>query len=215
MWGHSSVARAPEARREMFIGTMIDITESKRAQDKLQATETELARVTSLTAAGQMAASIAHEINQPLASIALGCSASLRWLAKKPPNLEEVKAALNRISDASDRASQVVGGIRAMFKNDSREKVLVDLNKMIREVIALLDAELQSHQILVEAELSPKLQPILADAVQLRQVIVNLVTNAIEAMDAVDDRTSNSSGEIGSKRSRGHPDNGRGHRAWN
>ena len=189
MWGHSSVARAPEARREMFIGTMIDITESKRAQDKLQATQTELARVTSLTAAGQMAASIAHEINQPLASIALGCSASLRWLAKKPPNLEEVKAALNRISDASDRASQVVDGIRAMFKNDSREKVAVDLNKMIREVIALLDVELQSHQILVEAELSPKLQPILADTVQLRQVIVNLVTNAIEAMDAVDDRT--------------------------
>jgi len=141
-----------------------------------------------LTAAGQMAASIAHEINQPLASIALGCSASLRWLAKTPPNLDEVKTALNRISDASDRASQVVDGIRAMFKNDSRQKVSVDLNKVIREVIALLDAELQSHQILVKAELSPKLRPILADGVQLRQVIANLVTNAIEAMDAVDDR---------------------------
>src|SRR5271155_3710189 len=188
MWGHSSVARAPEARQEMFIGTMIDITENKRAEEKLRATQTELARVTSLTAAGQMAASIAHEINQPLASIALGCSASLRWLAKTPPNLDEVKTALNRISDASDRASQVVDGIRAMFKNDSRQKVSVDLNKVIREVIALLDAELQSHQILVKAELSPKLRPILADGVQLRQVIANLVTNAIEAMDAVDDR---------------------------
>ena len=188
MWGHSSVARAPEARQEMFIGTMIDITENKRAEEKLRATQTELARVTSLTAAGQMAASIAHEINQPLASIALGCSASLRWLAKTPPNLDEVKTALNRISDASDRASQVVDGIRAMFKNDSRQKVSVDLNKMIREVIALLDVELQSHQILVKAELSPKLRPILADGVQLRQVIANLVTNAIEAMDAVDDR---------------------------
>jgi len=188
MWGHSSVARAPEARQEMFIGTMIDITQNKRAEEKLRATQTELARVTSLTAAGQMAASIAHEINQPLASIALGCSASLRWLAKTPPNLDEVKTALNRISDASDRASQVVDGIRAMFKNDSRQKVSVDLNKMIREVIALLDVELQSHQILVKAELSPKLRPILADGVQLRQVIANLVTNAIEAMDAVDDR---------------------------
>ncbi len=188
MWGHSSVARAPEARQEMFIGTMIDITENKRAEEKLRATQTELARVTSLTAAGQMAASIAHEINQPLASIALGCSASLRWLAKTPPNLDEVKTALNRISDASDRASQVVDGIRAMFKNDSRQKVSVDLNKVIREVIALLDAELQSQQILLKAELSPKLRTILADGVQLRQVIANLVTNAIEAMDAVDDR---------------------------
>ena len=99
-----------------------------------------------------------------------------------------MKTALNRISDASDRASQVVDGIRAMFKNDSREKVAVDLNKVINEVIALLDAELRSHQILVETELSPKLKPILADGVQLRQVIANLVTNAIEAMAAVDDR---------------------------
>jgi PAS domain S-box-containing protein len=188
MWGHSSVARAPEFRQEMFIGTMIDITESKRAQDKLRATQTELARVTSLTAAGQMAASMAHEINQPLASIALGASASLRWLAKTPPNLEEVKAALNRISHASDKASQVVDGIRAMFKNDSREKALVDVNKVIREVISLLDSELQSHQILVRAELSSKLPPVLADGVQLQQVIANLVTNAIDAMDAVDGR---------------------------
>jgi len=189
IWGHSSVARAPESRREAFIGTMIDVTESKRAQDKLRATQTELARVTSLTAVGQMAASMAHEINQPLASIALGCSACLRWLAKTPPNLEEVQATISRISDASDRASQVVDSIRAMFKNDSPAKTLVDVNKLIREVIALLDSELQSHQILVQAELSPKLPPILAVEVQLQQVIANLVNNAIEAMDAVDDRT--------------------------
>jgi PAS domain S-box-containing protein len=156
IWGHSSVVRALESRPEMFIGTMIDITESKRAEDKLRATQTELARVTGLTTAGQMAASMAHEINQPLASIALACSASLRWLAQKPPNLEEVQATLKRISDASHRAGQVIDGIRAMFKNDSREKALLDVNQVIREVLALLHFELQNHQVLMQTELSPK-----------------------------------------------------------
>jgi PAS domain S-box-containing protein len=188
IWGHSSVARAPESRPEMFIGTLIDISESKRAQDKLRATQTELARVTGLTIAGQMAASMAHEINQPLASIALGCSASLRWLAKTPPNLEEVRAALNQISDASDRAGQVIDGIRAMFKNDRREKALVDVNQLIREVLALLHSELQNYQILMQADLTPKLPPVLADGIQLQQVIANLVMNAIDAMNTVVDR---------------------------
>jgi C4-dicarboxylate-specific signal transduction histidine kinase len=187
IWGHISVARAPESTSEMFIGTMIDITESKRAQDKLREMQAELARVTSLTAAGQMAASMAHEIKQPLATIALGCSAGLRWLAKQPPGLAEVRADLNRIADASDRASQVIEGIRSMFKNDSREKALLDVNEVILEVMALLRSELQNRQIAVRDELSPKLPPVLADAVQLQQVIVNLVTNAFEAMDAVND----------------------------
>jgi C4-dicarboxylate-specific signal transduction histidine kinase len=172
----------------MFIGTIVDITESKRAQDKLQAMQMELARVTSLTAAGQMTASMAHEIKQPLATIALGCSAGLRWLAKEPPNLEEVRVDLNRIADASHRANQVIEGIRSMFKNDSREKALLDVNKVIREVIALLRSELQNHQIVLQDELTAKLPLVLADGLQLQQVIANLVTNAIEAMDAVDVR---------------------------
>jgi PAS domain S-box-containing protein len=185
IWGHVSVARAPES--EMFIGTLIDITESKRAQDKLQAMQMQLARVTSLTAVGQMAASMAHEIKQPLATIALGCSASLRWLAKQPPDLEEVRADLDRIAAATDRASQVIEGIRSIFKNDSRKKALLDVNEVIREVIALLRSELQNRQIAVHDELSPKLPPVLADGVQLQQVIANLVINAIEAMEASDE----------------------------
>ena len=185
IWGHSSVTRAPEFMPERYIGTMIDITETRRTQDKLRATQTELARLTSLTAAGQMAASIAHEIKQPLASISLSCSASLRWLARSPPNLDEVRTALNRISDAGDRAVQVVDGIRAMFKNVSREKALLDINQVIREVLAVLHFELQQRQILVQTDLDPETPAVLADGIQLQQVIANLVTNAIEAMDAV------------------------------
>lgn len=186
MWGHVSVTRAPEM--DMFIGTIIDVTESKLAQNRLQALQMELARVTSLTTVGQMAASMAHEIKQPLATIALGSSAGLRWLAKQPPNLEEVRADLNRIADAAHRAGQVIEGIRSMFKSDSRQKVLLDVNQMIREIVVLLHPEMQNRQIVVEDELSPKLPPVLADAIQLQQVIANLITNAIEAMEAVDDR---------------------------
>jgi C4-dicarboxylate-specific signal transduction histidine kinase len=167
---------------------MIDITESKRAQDKLLATQTELARVTSLTAAGQMAASMAHEIKQPLAAIVTGGSAGLRWLSKPTPDLEEVRALLESIVIEGNRASQVIDGIRAMFKNDSREKALLDVNEVIREVIALLHSELQDHQILVQAELTSELPPVLADRVQLQEVVANLVANAIEAMDTVTDR---------------------------
>jgi PAS domain S-box-containing protein len=188
IWGHSSVARAMESRPEMFIATMVDITESKRAQDKLRATQTELARVTSLTAAGQMAASMAHEIKQPLAAIVTGGSAGLRWLSKPTPDLEEVRAVLESIVSEGNRASQVVDGIRAMFKNDSREKALLDVNEVIREVIALLHSELQNHQILVQTELISQLPPVLADRLQLQQVVANLVANAIEAMDTVADR---------------------------
>jgi PAS domain S-box-containing protein len=188
IWGHSSMARAPESRPETFIGTMIDITESKRAQDKLLATQTELARVTSLTAAGQMAASMAHEIKQPLAAIVTGGSAGLRWLSKPTPDLEEVRAVLESIVSEGHRASQVIDGIRAMFKNDSREKTLLDVNEVIREVIALLHSEFQKHQISVQAELISELPTVLADRVQLQQVVANLVANAIDAMDTVTDR---------------------------
>jgi C4-dicarboxylate-specific signal transduction histidine kinase len=148
----------------------------------------ELARITSLTTVAQMAAVMAHEIKQPLATIALGSSAGLRWLAKQPPNFEEVRADLNRIADATHRAAQVIEGIRSMFKSDSRQKVLLDVNQVIREIVALLHPEMQNRQIVVEDDLSPKLPPVLADAIQLQQVIANLVTNAIEAMEAIDDR---------------------------
>jgi PAS domain S-box-containing protein len=188
LWGLSSVARAAESRPEAFIGTMIDITKSKGAQDKLLATQMELARVTSLTAAGQMAASMAHEIKQPLAAIVTGGSAGLRWLSKPTPELEEVRALLKLIVSEGNRASQVIDGIRAMFKNESREKVLLDVNEVTSEVIAVMHSKLQKHQILVEEELISELPPVLADRIQLQQVIANLVANAIEAMATVTDR---------------------------
>lgn len=161
----------------------------KRSEAALRATQSELARVSALTAAGQMAASIAHEINQPLNAIVTNGSAGLRWLSNPAPDhLEEVRTALERIIREGNRASQVIHHIRAMFKNDGREKASLDVNQLIREILALMDSELRSGQVLVWTELVPEPLPALADRVQLQQVIANLITNAMEAMSTVSDR---------------------------
>lgn len=161
----------------------------KGSEDTLRATQSELARVSGLTAAGQMAASIAHEINQPLNAIVTNGSAGLRWLSSPAPDrLREVRAALERIVREGNRASQVIEGIRAMFKNDVRQKTPLDVNQLIGEVLSLLDSELRRNQILVQIELIPESLKVLADRVQLQQVIANLVANAMEAMGTVNDR---------------------------
>src|SRR5262249_9358836 len=118
IWGHSYVSAAPvsEFNSKILFGSTIDITETKRAQDALRATESELARVTKLTAVAQMVASIAHEINQPLASIVAGGNAGMRWLARTPPDLDEVQASLKRMVDDGRRASEIISGIRTMFR---------------------------------------------------------------------------------------------------
>ncbi len=187
LWGQASVARASLTGPGTFIGTMIDVTESKRAQDSLRATQSELARMAQLTTMGQMAASIAHEINQPLTSIIVACDASSRWLAKRPPNLEEVQGCIKRILDASHRANRVIDSIRAMFQKGSQEKELVDVNRLIREVLEHVHGEVRKKRIVVRSDLPDEKRPVLANRIQLQQVLLNLITNAIEAMDEVTD----------------------------
>jgi len=187
IWAQASVARASQSGPLTFIGTMIDITDSKRAKDSLLETQSELARVAQLTTIGQMAASIAHEINQPLTSIIVASDASLRWLAKKPPNLAEVRGSIKRIADAGHRAHQVVDGIRSMFQKDSQRREMVDVNQVIREMLDLVHEEAQKKQIIVRSNLREGMRPVLANRIQLQQVVLNLITNAIEAMVAVTD----------------------------
>ena len=187
IWAQASVARASQSGPQTFIGTMIDITDSKRAKDSLLETQSELARVAQLTIVGQMAASIAHEITQPLTSIIVASDASLRWLAKKPPNLAEVRGCIKRIADAGHRATQVIDGIRSMFQKDSQKKELVDVNQLIREMLDLVHGEAQKKRIIVRRNLDDRMRPVLANRIQLQQVVLNLITNAIEAMVAVTD----------------------------
>jgi len=190
MWGHSYVSAAPvnEFNAKILLGSTIDITETRQAQDALRSTESELARVTRLAAAAQMAASIAHEISQPLASIVAGGNAGMRWLARTPPDLEEVRSALRRIVNDGHRASEVISGIRAMFRSENQEKVPLEINPLIWEVLALVRSELQNQRVFVHTELAEELPKVLANRVQLQQVMLNLISNALEAMAATTDR---------------------------
>ena len=148
----------------------------------------ELARAARLTTMGEMAASIAHELNRTAGGNRSQRQAGLRWLGRATPDLDEARASLQGGSvSVGDHASQIIGTIRATFKKGSEEKVPIDVNELIREVLTLLQRELHGHRIFVRTELAERLPRALGNRIQLQQVIVNLVTNAIEAMNSVTD----------------------------
>src|SRR5262249_11568691 len=133
-------------------------------------------------------ASIAHEINQPLTAIVASSNSALRWLSGATPNLDKARAALKRIADTGHHASEVIGGIRLMFKKEGQAKAPQDVNKLIREVLTLVHREIEHQRISVCTELLDGLPQILANRAQLRQVIVNLIMNAVDAMSNIVNR---------------------------
>ena len=182
------VERGTTAEAVKLVGASQDTTERKRAEEALRSTQSELVRVTQLSTMGQMAASIAHEINQPLAAIVTNANAGLRWLAGETPNVEEARAVLRRIVGDGHRAAEVIGGIRAMFKNEGQEKVPLDVNRLIRETLALVKSDILRHAVAVETKLADGLPEVSANRAQLQQVILNLVANALDAMGSITDR---------------------------
>jgi signal transduction histidine kinase len=148
----------------------------------------EFGRVARLTMMGAMTASIAHEINQPLAAIAANASAALRWLTRTTPEVDEAGAALRQIVGDAHGASQVIESIRSIFKKDNREKDFIGVNDLVRGVLILAHGRLKSQQISVEVELHEDLPHVLADRVQLQQVLLNLIMNGIDAMASIRDR---------------------------
>ncbi|HML12429.1 MAG TPA: ATP-binding protein [Xanthobacteraceae bacterium] len=187
MWGEAYVSVIPgsESKPSMFLGSMVDISERKRAEEALQSTQAELARVQRSTMMGEITASIAHEINQPLAAIVTNANSGLRWLGNKTPDLAEVQMALRRIVSDGHRAGDVIASIRAMFKKGRREDAYNDVNALIREVLALVSGELAGNKVETRVELAEGIPKVLADRVQLQQVVLNLMMNAIEAMGSV------------------------------
>lgn len=164
------------------------LSELAVARDREHAAQGELARVSRMTTAGAMTASIAHEINQPLGAIVSNGNAGLRWLRKAPPNLGEVELALNDIVSDGKRASELIRSIRSMFKTDDQARTLVDVNGMIQQTLRLVQGELRSTGMLVKLELDDKLPPVSGSQVQLQHVFLNLIMNAKEAMAPVADR---------------------------
>ncbi len=171
-----------------IVGTSLDITERKRAEEALRKAEADLARVNRLATLGALVASIAHEVNQPLTAVATSAAACSRWLAGQPPDLQSAQRALARIVRDSNRASDIVARIRALVQRQLPHKDIVDLNQVILETLSLVRDETQSNGVCLRPELAMDLPRVSGDRVQLQQVILNLIVNAIEAMNAIDDR---------------------------
>jgi PAS domain S-box-containing protein len=174
---------------QLPFGIAFDITEKKQAQDALLETRTELARVARMNQMVAMTGSIAHEIKQPIAAIVANANAGLRWLERTNPDVDEARAVLQAIVRDGHRVDGVINGIRTVFKGNAAARVSVDLNKLIREVLAFAHGEHQTWPIEVHTDLDENLPPVPGDRVQLQQVIFNLITNAIDAMDTVISRT--------------------------
>jgi signal transduction histidine kinase len=170
------------AKNTEFIGIVMDVTERRLADEALRSAVADLERASRLSTMGQLTASIAHEINQPLAAIVTNANACLLWLEAHRLNLEEARQAATRIVRNGHRAGDIVKSIRAMTRKSPPEMVSLDMNDVIREVIVLARAEFRRHSVRVETSLSSNLVSVIGDRVQLQQVVLNLIMNGVEAM---------------------------------
>ncbi len=165
-----------------------EMAERRRAEEAYYEAQAELSRVSRMSALGALAASISHEVNQPLAAVVTNADACTIWLDSDPPNLEEVRSAVDSIAREGTRASDVVRRIRAMFTKAAPETSRVDMNELIVEIVAFMQTEVSKNNVALWTELAPDAPIVMADRVQIQQVIVNLVQNGIQAMSDLTDR---------------------------
>jgi PAS domain S-box-containing protein len=172
-----------------MVGTVMDVTERKQAEEereRLRQAQSDLARVNRVTTMGELTASLAHEVNQPIGAAVTNASTCLRWLASDTPNLEEARAAAMRVVTDGRRAAEIISRVRQLFKKGTQERESVDINEVIREMIVLLQGEAERHGILVMTDLARDIPQLMGDRVQLQQVMMNLIMNSIDAMKNVD-----------------------------
>jgi predicted ATPase/signal transduction histidine kinase len=172
-----------------FVGAVMDVTAIRLAERELHKTRTDLAHVTRVTSLGELTASIAHEVNQPLGAVMFNAEACLSWLDCTPPNMTEAHAALERIVRDGTRAGEVIQRVRALAKKTDTKMTLLNLEDLLGETLTFVQHELMSSRVALRVERAGKLPVILADKVQLQQVILNLIINGIEAMQSITDRT--------------------------
>jgi PAS domain S-box-containing protein len=172
-----------------FFGTVMDVTDRKRAEEereRLRQAQADLARVNRVTTMGELTASLAHEVNQPIGAAVTNASTCVRWLAGDTPNLEEARAAALRVVTDGRRAGEIISRVRQLFKKGSTERELVEVNEVVREMIVILQGEAARQNIAVTMDLAGNLPQIMGDRVQLQQVMMNLIMNSIDAMKNVD-----------------------------
>jgi C4-dicarboxylate-specific signal transduction histidine kinase len=167
----------------------MDVTELKRAEqerERLRQAQADLAHVNRVTTLGELTASVAHEVNQPIAAAVTNAKTCLRWLTRDHPDVEEARAAAMRIVNDGTRAAEIIKRIRLLFKKGTSERELVDVNEVIQEMVVLLRGEAVRNSILVRTELEADTPQVIADRVQLQQVLMNLMINGIDAMKDAD-----------------------------
>ncbi len=165
-----------------------EIAQRKRSEEELHTAQAQMAHMARMTMMGELTSSIAHEVNQPLAAVVTNGDACLRWLGNEPPNLNKARESVTGIIREANRASEIIKRIRALAKKTPPQKTLLAVNEAIEEAIGLVGAELARHRVSLLKELGPDLPPVLGDRVQFQQVILNLIANGIDAMDAVNER---------------------------
>jgi PAS domain S-box-containing protein len=168
-------------------GVMVDLTNRKRAEEALRQAEADLAHINRVTTMGEMTASLAHEVNQPIAAAVTNANTCLRWLAGETPNLEEARAAAMRIVKDGTRAAGIISRVRLLFKKGIPERELVDVNEVIEEMIVLLRSQATRYSVSIRTELAPGLPQVMGDRVQLQQLMMNLIVNSIDAMKDVNE----------------------------
>ena len=183
-WFHvpGQLGRTADGRPTLWYGLLIDIDDRKSVEEALRLTQTKLSRATQIATVGEIAASIAHEINQPIAAAATNASAALRWLQREPPNMERAIGAIDGIANSAQRAGEIVNSIRALIKKTPQQKEPFEINEAIQEVLILAQGELRKNGISVVLRLGEGLPHLEGDRTQLQQVMLNLINNAVQAM---------------------------------
>jgi len=175
-------ALSDKSGRTEFVGAVMDATERKCAEEALREAQANLARVSRMTTMGELTASVAHEIKQPISAALINAKTCLRWLGRDQPDVAEAReAAARNIKDVT-RASDIISGISLLFKKGALRRELLDVNELIREMIVLLHSEASRYSISIRTELAEDLPKVMADRVQLQQVFMNLMLNGIDAM---------------------------------
>jgi len=177
--------RDQRGRIVKWYGTLTDIEDRKRAEqerEKLRELEADLAHINRVSMMGEMAASFAHEIKQPIAASITSANTCIEWLAHEPPNLDRARAAATRIDKYGNRAAEIIDRIRSFYRKSPPQRELVDLNRILHEILTLLDGEALRSSVAMRTELAAELPEVMADRVQLQQVFMNLMLNGIEAM---------------------------------
>src|SRR5229473_2988459 len=169
-----------------FVGSSTDITERKRSEEALRQAHADLAHVSRVTTMGELMASLAHEVNQPIAAAVTDSNTGLRWLTRDRPDVEEAREAALRVVKDATRAAEIIARVRLVFKKGVAQRELVDVNELIREMIVLLRSEATRYSISVRTELASDLPQVIGDRVQLQQVLMNLLLNGMDAMKDVD-----------------------------